>query len=349
VLLEYEQRGLTQCADLVDAAGHGAARWMAAAVQLALHLMEDHENLSALRDLRPGEFSGHVLLVDEPEANLHPSAVASMVRWCHRMVRHGFTVIVASHHEEFLRVAGEEVTLVHVTRDTDLVRTSARTLPTATTQRLQDLAADVGLHPAAALSLHRAVVFVEGLLDEAVLDEYGGLDLDAAGVKLIPIHGTKNLEGLVSAEVVTQLRIRIGILTDATDPSTMAERSGKKRSSEERKVMRVLQIAADKDLPAPTAFGVPEDDLLFALPPDAIRDYLRGPFPGWKELASECRAALGKGPSDSVDWKAHALDHYGLPLTTTAGVRDIVRNLDLAGVELRSVRTVIDQIVAWAE
>jgi energy-coupling factor transporter ATP-binding protein EcfA2 len=348
VLLEYEQRGLTQCADLVDAAGHGAARWMAAAVQIALHLMEDHSELERLRDLGPGQFSGHVLLVDEPEAHLHPSAVASMVRWCHRMVHHGFTVIVASHHEEFLRVAGDEVTLVHVTRDPDLVHTSARTLPTATTQRLQDVAADVGLHPAAALSLHRAIVFVEGPLDEAVLDEYGNLDLDAAGVKLIPIHGTKNLEGLVSAEVVTQLGIQVGILTDATDPATLAERSGKKRSSEERKVMRILQIAADKGLPAPAVFGVSEEDLLFALPPDAIRQYLRGPFPGWMELVNECRAALGKGPSDSVDWKSYALDQYGLPLATPGGVRLVVRHLDLAGVELPSVRAVIDQIVAWA-
>jgi hypothetical protein len=265
------------------------------------------------------------------------------------MVHHGFTVVVASHHEEFLRAAGDTVTLVHVTRDPDLVHTSARTLPTAATQRLQELASDVGLHPAAALSLHRAILFVEGPLDEAVLDEYGGLDLDAAGVKLIPIHGTKNLEGLVSAEVVTQLGIKVGILTDATDVATMAARSGRKRSSEERKVMRVLQIAAERDLPPPTAFGVPEDDLLFALPPSAIRDYLRGPFPEWKELVRECRDALGKTPSDSVNWKLYALDHYGLPLTTAAGVREIVRNLDLAGVELPSVRRVIDEIVAWAK
>ncbi|NKS42687.1 AAA family ATPase [Rhodococcus hoagii] len=83
-----------------------------------------------LRDLGARAFSGHVLLIDEPEAHLHPSAVASMVRWCHRMVQLGFTVVVASHHEEFLRSAGEDVTLVRVTRKPDSVRTSARTLPT---------------------------------------------------------------------------------------------------------------------------------------------------------------------------------------------------------------------------
>ena len=235
---------------------------------------------------RRGGFSGHVLLVDEPEAHLHPSAAASVVRWCQRMVEHGFTVMVGSHHEEFLRAASSDVTLVHINHDCDRGATRARTLSTARTSLLQELASDVGMHPASALSLHRAILFVEGTLDEAVLDEYGGMELETAGVKILPIHGTKNLEGLVAAEVVTQLGIRIGILTDATDPVTMTAKSGNKRSSEERKVMRVIQIAHEKGLPPPTSFGVPEDDLLFALPADAIRDYLKAPFPEWKELVA---------------------------------------------------------------
>jgi hypothetical protein len=347
VLLEYSQRGATQCADSVDAAGHGAARWMAAAVQIALHLMTEHEDLMTLRDLGPRAYSGHVLLVDEPEAHLHPAAVASMVRWCDRMVSYGFNVVVASHHEEFLRADGPGVTLVHVTRDADLVTTSARALPTKSVSRLRELADDIGLHPATALSLHRAVLFVEGPLDEAVLDEYGGLRLDAAGVKILPIHGTKNLEGLVATEVVTELGLKIGILTDATVTATMSDRSGKKRSSEERKVLRVMQLAADKGLPPPTPFGVAEDDLLFALPTEALRDFLRGPFPEWKALVAECRASLGADPSQSVDWKKHALDQYGLPITSPSGVREIVRHLDLSGVVLPSIEQVVDDVVSW--
>lgn len=348
VLLEYGQRGLTQCADSVDVAGEGAARWIAAAVQIALHLMEEYPGIATMRDLGARAFSGHVLLIDEPEAHLHPAAVASMVRWCHRMVHHGFTVIVASHHEEFLRSAGEDVTLVHITRNPDLVHTSARALPTTATLRLQDLATDIGMHPASILSLHRAVLFVEGPLDEAVLSEYAGLELDAIGVKVIPIHGTKNLEGLIDAEIVSELGIEMGILTDATDPSTMADRSRKKRSSEEKKVLRVIQMAEAKGLPAVKPFGVPESDLLFALPVEAIRNYLKGPFPEWENLVAECRAAEDKSPSDSVNWKAFAEEHYGLPLTTPSGVRDVVRKIDLAGVALPSIRKVVDEIVEWA-
>jgi hypothetical protein len=57
---------------------------------------------------------------------------------------------------------------------------------------------------------------------------------------------------------------------------------------------------------------------------------------------------LGKGPSDSVDWKSYPLEHYGLPITTAAGVRDIVHTLDLNNVPLSSIRRVIDEVVNWA-
>lgn len=338
--VEFEDFATGVRVDSVADIGRGAARWIAVATQIAQHLI-----------VHGGFDAAHAFFVDEPEAHLHPSAVASIVRWCQRLVSLGLNVVVASHHEEFLRAARDEYdapTLVHIRRDTVSGSTTAHSLPTASATRLLDLAEDIGMTAASALSIHRAFLYVEGPLDEAVLEEYGGLELDAAGVKVIPIHGTKNLEGLVAAEVVTNLGIKTGVLTDATDPKTMVERAGRKRSSEERKVLRVIQMAEEKGLPAPTSFGVPEADLLFALPPDAIREYLAGPFPEWNELVAECREAFGKGPSDSVNWKAYAEDHYGLKITTPSGVRALVRELDLKSVPLPSIRAVIDDIVAWA-
>lgn len=348
VHLEYWQRGLTQDPDLVRDAGSGAARWMSAAVQIALHLMGEFPGLPSLQDIAPAHFAGHMLLIDEPEAHLHPFAVASVVRCCHRMVRHGFTVIVATHHEEFLRASGEHLKLVHVTRDENLVNTDARPLADSATARLQELARDIGLHPATALSLHRAILFVEGPLDVAVLDAYAGTRLDAAGVKVLPIYGTKNLEGIVAFEVVHGLGIKIGILTDNTTPETLADRSRKKQSSEEKKVLLVLKIADERGLPIPEAFGVPEDDLLFALPVEAIRAHLDGPFPEWKDLLAECRAALGKSPSESVNWKAFAEERYNLPIASEDGVWLLVRRLIAADVVLPSVEKVVSLIVAWA-
>jgi len=351
VRLTYVERTERQGYSL-EQFGRGAARWMGIAVQIALQLMDGDTQITIL-DSSEVNFSGHVLFIDEPEAHLHYSAVASIVRWCRRMVSSGFNLIAASHHEEFLRAPGDEVTFVKVSREWVAApirpdwSTTARTIPTTATSTLQDLAAEVGMHPAAALSLHRAILFVEGPLDEAVLDEFAGPELDANGIAIIPIHGTKNLEGLIDGEFTTRLGIKTAVLTDNTNPVTLWERSNRKRSGEEVKLVRLIQRFEDQGLPPPRIFGVPEDDLLFALPADAIRDFLNGPFPGWLELREECRATNGCGPSDSVDWKTYALDQYGLPITTPDGVRRVIRALDLKGVELPSIRNVLNDIVAW--
>ena len=357
IFLEYDDRASAQPTDLpsdiddgalrVESIGQGAARWIAAAVQVALDLLSRYPEVTRLRDLGL-RGSGTVLLLDEPEAHLHPSAVASAVRWCHRMVAHGFTVVVASHHEEFLRGSGDEVTLVHVTRDTQKLESIARSLPSAALSRLRELADDIGMHPASVLSLHKAILFVEGPLDEAVLEEYADLEFDSAGIKIIPIHGTKNYEGIVSAELITGLGIKIGVLFDKVITQTMHERVNSRRSTEEKKLLKLIALFEQRGLPMPTVFGVPEDDLLWALPADGIRRFLSPEFPGWKEMREECRHALGAGPSDSFDWKTYALEHYGLEINSPDGVRRIVRELDLSNVEMPSLRTAVDAIVRWA-
>jgi energy-coupling factor transporter ATP-binding protein EcfA2 len=346
--LYYQERGGSERLWLEDF-GKGSSRWMAVAVQVALRIMEEDPHIKGLVGAAAKQFSGHVLFVDEPEAHLHPSAVASVVRWCQRMVSCGFSLVAASHHEEFLRASGDEVKFVKVSRGLETSHTNARTLLSTATPLLQELATEVGMHPAAALSLHRAILFVEGPLDEAILDEYAGPALDAAGVTIIPLHGTKNLEGLIQGEFTARLGIKTGVLTDKTVAATMWDRSGKKRSGEEKKLIRLIKRFEDQGLVPPEVFGIAEDDMLFALPTQAIREYLQGPFPGWDELREECREAEGLGPSDSVDWKSYAETKYGLPITTTSGVRDVVRKLDLAGVELQSLRTVADEIIAWVK
>lgn len=162
--------------DYIPEVGSGSARWIAAAIQIALHVLKHrHEiargNTTVLTGGVTASFSGHVLFIDEPEAHLHPSAVSSVVRWCQQMTQSGFNIVVASHHEEFLRSPIGEQTIVHVSRDPSTGHTKAAALASLKTERLLELAADVGMHPAAALSIQRAILFVEGQLDEAVLDE----------------------------------------------------------------------------------------------------------------------------------------------------------------------------------
>jgi energy-coupling factor transporter ATP-binding protein EcfA2 len=225
VRVVYQERGTEQDARSVLDVGSGAARWIAASTQIALHVLAPYlsGDLPSLDDERV--FSGHVLFVDEPEAHLHHTAVASIVRWCQRRAESGFNIVVASHHEAFLRASSDDVRFVKIHRDLESSSTQARTVLSTATPLLQELATEVGMHPATVLSLRRAILFVEGPLDEAVLDEYAAPALDAAGVLIIPIHGTKNLEGLVDGEFPSRLGIKLGVLTDATVTQTIWDRS----------------------------------------------------------------------------------------------------------------------------
>ncbi len=255
VRVYFQERGSDERRS-VEESGRGATRWMAIAVQIALHLIVDGMPADfELETMPPLVFSGHVLFVDEPEAHLHPSAVASVVSWCQRMTKLGFQVIAASHNDGFLRAAGRDVMFVKVGRNPDTGHTTVRSIPTASTPALQELAVDVGMHPATVMSLHRAILFFEGPLDEAVLDEYAGPELDAAGVLIVPIHGTRNLEGLIDGEFTTRLGIKVGILTDATTTDTMWDRSNRKRSSEEIKLVRLIKRFEECGQPRPKAFG----------------------------------------------------------------------------------------------
>ncbi len=129
----------------------------------------------------------------------------------------------------------------------------------------------------------------------------------------------------------------------------ISDRSKKKRTGEEKKVIRLIERFEDQGLPPPQWFGVAEDDLLFALPAESIRmcyPDAASEFPGWLELREECRTATGAGPSDSVDWKNYADDHYGLPIASADGVRRVVRKLDLAAAPLPSIRRSLRQLGA---
>lgn len=124
-------------------------------------------------------------------------------------------------------MAADDVALVHITRDPGDPSSppQAHTLLSSAAPLLQELAKETGMHPATVMSLHRAVLFVEGTLDVAVLQEFAGFSLEAAGVLIIPIGGTNNLYGLIDGEFAPRLGMKVGVLTDNTVVATMDERS----------------------------------------------------------------------------------------------------------------------------
>jgi energy-coupling factor transporter ATP-binding protein EcfA2 len=62
------ERGL----DAIGSLGRGSSRWVAAAIQIALHLIVRSDYSDPAEGLQEKHFSGHVLLLDEPETHLTP-------------------------------------------------------------------------------------------------------------------------------------------------------------------------------------------------------------------------------------------------------------------------------------
>lgn len=346
--LRFFENGRDEFAGDLSDEGSGVARWAAMALRLAMHVLRNRCAVGAVSAPGQQSLDGYVILLDEPEAHLHPAAVRDVVEWISVTSNLGACVVVATHHEEFLNNLQPDAALIHVNKPDRPTESHLRQLDMRTVQDLKQLAEDVGISASAAFGLFSAVLYVEGPLDVAVLDEFAGRRLEAVGVLLIPIHGTRNLEGLVTSEVIQHLGCKQGILLDATDVPTIRERPNKRLSTEEKKVLRVLDIARERGGAQPRLFGVTVRDLLYSCDEEGLRDFSESTFPGWTDIDREAREYFGADGSQSVNWKRYVNERYRIPFETEDGVREVIRWLDLHGFTNETLVSLIDEIVEWA-
>jgi len=84
---------------------------------------------------------------------------------------------------------------------------------------LNQMSDEIGLSAGELFLLTQLCLFVEGPHDVAVLHAFGKATLDAAGVRVIPLHGADGAPALVSGEVVGQLGLRSCLVLDGGSPS----------------------------------------------------------------------------------------------------------------------------------
>jgi energy-coupling factor transporter ATP-binding protein EcfA2 len=282
-----------------------------------------------------------VYLVDEPEAHLHPAAVASIAEWLGVLVDRGHEVIVATHHPALLtRLAGRG----NVMRVTKVDRTTELRDITASLQDGLDNA-QLGLTAGDLLLMLRAALFVEGPHDQAVLLAMFSEMFAAAGVKLFPLHGIDHVSAIVESEVIEALGIRMAVLTDNLD--TSRPRRGSPTSHEEWMVDR-LRREAKASGKTVKVFGLQERDILQYLDAEVCRSNAPS-FPGWDAAARQWKVAarhsstVGRGPT----FKEYVSTEYGLRLDrgSVAELAALAKRADRIPAELeRRVR----EICAWA-
>jgi hypothetical protein len=176
--------------------GAGTARWAAAAVQLACRRLEKSHRvvadragtvvngLAAVMDvvqaarkeplsqtavrLEPADAPG-VYVVDEPEAHLHPSAIASVRTWLEELARTATTVLAATYSSMLLNTDSSLATRVLVLHSDG--GTELRAVTGTMDDGLTETAGELGITKGDLLLMTRLVLFVEGLHDMIILSE----------------------------------------------------------------------------------------------------------------------------------------------------------------------------------
>jgi len=274
----------------------------------------DKADASDLVTLVPPEGDlGILWLVDEPEAHLHPRAVASVAAWLEKRSIDSAGVVVASHHPAFVELLRDKTRLVLAKRHASGAALTA--VGSDLRRELLSIADDVGLRPSDLLLLARMVLFVEGPHDQIVLQEFVSEELAINGVVVLPMHGAHHLLGLIESELVAALDIPFAVLTDRTDTRRKRDKGG---STEERAVHRLIREAraADRSI---RAFGLRKADIVMYLSDSACRE-LAPMFPGWAAAEREWLSGAREAA-----FKVSVTKQYGLPLG-----RDEIRQLAAA-------------------
>jgi hypothetical protein len=274
------------------------------------------------------------VLIDEPEAHLHPAASASVSEWLRRLSSEVAGAVVATHSKEVLGLDSALVTRV-------LVRSGPQFVP-MTGALATELAADaerLGITQADLLLLRRGVLFVEGPHDVAVLDEWLGSVLGAAGVRVIPAHGTESLKGLMESEVIAELGLRMGVLTDNTVVQRI--RAGRPQSNEENVLHRIVSEAQRAGRHV-QPFGLSKHDIAQYLPDD-ICAAVAPRFPGWQAAVAACRARRGT----AKELKSFVRAEYGLRLDRGSVCR-LARDVAKAGRIPQEILNLGREVEAWA-
>lgn len=268
-------------------------------------------------------YGGIVLVIEEPEAHLHPLAQQWLGRKIREMARDGLQVILTTHSPAFVDILGlEGIALVRkiegatqvkqlnagdlaafcVEHGADRNRARARTIlsfysNSATQEILSGLFA-------------RKVVLVEGQTEQLALPVYlekAGLDVQRRGIAVIPVMGKGNLAKW------WRFFVAYGLPTYVIfDNDDVHDDDGRKRKD----ALATIGLPEDEIEPllASEGWSVADSYSIFG---QDFETSLRGAFAGYEEIEARAIAELG---SDSKPLVAkYVADRLELDFDTDGG------------------------------
>lgn len=154
-----------------------------------------------------GEAGGLIVVIEEPEAHLHPLAQEWVGQKIHDLAKEGVQVVVTTHSSAFLNILNlEGLALLRKDREaTKVIQLSKESLAQYCTEHGATKATNESILPfyAAAATeeilsgfFARKIVLVEGPTEALALPIYldkVGLQVTRDGIAIIPVHGVGNL------------------------------------------------------------------------------------------------------------------------------------------------------------
>lgn len=261
-----------------------ARRWIGICLELAGEQIldatnpldsEDHEFRRVSTFPPPAPLQG-LILVDEPEAHLHPVAQRQVARWLQDRAREGSTVVVATHSPSLLALPPGQATIVAV-RSSPETGTELQRIDDDLLGQLDGDLTGLGLTRIDWLQAVAGVILVEGKHDRLVLDAIFGPELAASRLQVLPLHGSDNAWALVESEFLGTIDVPQWLLLDNTRRDLLTRRP---KNKEEEVLGHVLKHRPDI---RPAFYEEP--DIICALPDAAVRRaYQLARFDGWASI-----------------------------------------------------------------
>ncbi len=263
--------------------------------------------------------SGLVLVVEEPEAHLHPLAQQWLARRLRERCRDGLQMVITTHSPAFVDIEGLEGlvlvykeagrTRVRQLQCKDLVDTCvALGVPPnrITDQNVLPFYAAQATQPLLSGLFARVVVLVEGPTEALALPVYFrkcGLDVEREGVAVLPVGGKGNLGRWYRFYRAYGFRVHVVLDNDVQD-----DRDGAKRR--DALIAAGIPGTQHDSLVTATDWIVRESVTAFGR---NFEETLRGRFPKYEQLEEQARRVGIDTKPFIAKWVAERLGRDGSP------------------------------------
>ncbi len=298
---------------------------------------------------------GRVLLIDEPERFLHPGLQREFVRWLEPDDSSTLSIVFATHSLPFMSFSGNA-------RYSYLVREGPA--PTAISswdprdlEGLGPAAEELGIDRGELMSLVEVVLWVEGTMDQVILETLFSDELRDAGVRVVPLRGYKHAkaQAILETTLLSMSLAKPAVWLDSV-PRDYAEKlianpefardESRKSNAREKEVLARIVVeshAAEREI-FPVGPSSPGYDVFDLLDEKTIRDLFGRNFPGHEKARATWEERVAQGAKQG-DWKNFWRIEFGVPVDE-ASCREIALQMRQSGRITEPLKEVVDQVVA---